>query len=124
VLRLAFASALAIAIGVVATVLGLTWTLRGPPQPGAAARLPGSGFDGAARSEVDLAPHHLPAWVQTRQAASLWSGPDRQPVQLTRLDAWTFLKVTGADADRLQVQYAGDGAGRQASGGSGLDIGQ
>jgi mannosyl-glycoprotein endo-beta-N-acetylglucosaminidase len=68
-----------------------------------------------ASTPADAAPHHLPAWVQTRKVAPLWSGPDSQAVQFTRLPAWTFLKVTGASVaeDRLQVLYAGDGAGRQ-----------
>jgi hypothetical protein len=58
-------------------------------------------------------PRHLPAWVQTRQSAVLWSGPDRQAVAFTRLPAWTFLKVGGVQNDRLRVEYAGDGQSRQ-----------
>ena len=61
-----------------------------------------------------MAPHHLPDWVQTRQAASLWSGPDKQAVAFTQLPAWTFLKVVGAGADRLEVEFGGDGSSRQA----------
>ena len=62
----------------------------------------------------DASLHHLPDWVQTRQPADLWSGPDRQAVRFVQLPAWTFLKVVGVQNDRLEVVYAGDGMTRQA----------
>ena len=94
------------------TALG--FSLASPRLSGSGtARLPEAAVGMASAPAVDLAPHHLPAWVQTRQAAALWSGPDKQAVQFTRLEAWTFLKVTGATGDRLAVDYAGDGAERQ-----------
>ena len=57
---------------------------------------------------------HLPDWVQTGQPAGLMSGPDKNAVRFTTLPAWSFLKVVGVQADRLQVEYAGDGGQRQA----------
>jgi Mannosyl-glycoprotein endo-beta-N-acetylglucosaminidase len=56
---------------------------------------------------------HLPLWVQTRQPAGLLSGPDAAAVRFTTLPAWTFLKVVGVQADRLHVEYAGDGGLRK-----------
>jgi mannosyl-glycoprotein endo-beta-N-acetylglucosaminidase len=57
---------------------------------------------------------HLPQWVQTKQTADLLSGPDTGAIRFTSLPAWTFLKVAGVQADRLKVQYAGDGGARRA----------
>jgi hypothetical protein len=68
----------------------------------------------AAPTAISPSFHHLPQWVQTRQAGPLWSGPDAQAIEFTNLPAWTFLKVDGARNDRLQVEYAGDGKSRQA----------
>jgi hypothetical protein len=56
---------------------------------------------------------HLPNWVQTRRPAPLMSGPDAAAVRFTMLPAWTFLRVVGVEADRLHVEYAGDGGLRQ-----------
>ena len=57
---------------------------------------------------------HLPGWVQTRQPAGLMSGPDAAAIRFTTLPPWSFLKVTGFEADRLRVEYAGDGNLRRA----------
>jgi hypothetical protein len=56
---------------------------------------------------------HLPAWVQTRRPTGLMSGPDAAAIRFTTLPSWSFLKVIGAEADRLRVEYAGDGGPRQ-----------
>ena len=56
---------------------------------------------------------HLPNWVQTRRPAALLSGPDAKAVRFTTLPAWTFLRVVGVEADRLRVEYAGDGGLRE-----------
>ena len=57
---------------------------------------------------------HLPGWVQTRHPAALMSGPDAAAIRFTMLPPWSFLKVTGFEADRLRVEYAGDGGLRRA----------
>src|ERR687886_1349742 len=56
---------------------------------------------------------HLPSWVQTRRPAGLMSGPDAAAIRFTTLPSWSFLKVIGVEADRLRVEYAGDGGLRQ-----------
>ncbi len=56
----------------------------------------------------------LPGWVQTKQDTPLWSGPTEPGVvQFNTLPAWTFLRVAGAQRDRLLVAYAGDDTTRQ-----------
>jgi mannosyl-glycoprotein endo-beta-N-acetylglucosaminidase len=110
VLRLGSAFLVAIFVGALATLLGvsvipLPYTLVIPSLPTATT---------SARSSPDDSLHHLPSWVQTRQVAAFWSGPDRQAIEFTDLPAWTFLKVISARADRLQVEYGGDGTTRQA----------
>lgn len=52
---------------------------------------------------------HLPEWVQLRHPAPLFSGADGEAIRHEQLAAWTFLQVTGVQADRLRVNYLGDG---------------
>ncbi|HEV7666321.1 MAG TPA: glycoside hydrolase family 73 protein [Chloroflexota bacterium] len=108
-LRLAVAFVLALTVGGVVTGVSL---VRFFPAVGLGSG--GSQAGAAAPAAAAVPMRHLPAWVQTREEAVLWSGPDRQAVGFTRLAPWTFLKVSGVEADRLRVEYAGDGATRQA----------
>lgn len=109
-LRPALSFAAAATIGALAAVLGIPRALP------IAARVPSSQPAAGITTPVqtlDAGPHHLPDWVQTRQAAPLWSGSDKHAVQFTQLPAWTFLKVIGAGVDRLEVQFDGDSNSRQ-----------
>ena len=109
--RLGSAFVVAIVVGVLATLLGvsaITPLPRGVAIP-SVRPIPAT----HALNAPDAALHHLPDWVQTRQATAFWSGPDKQAVEFTDLPAWTFLKVISARVDRLQVEYSGDGNSRQ-----------
>ena len=114
-LRLALGFATAVVVGALATSVGLMLVVPAPGGGSAPAPIAApAAADVTAQSPSGTTFHQLPQWVQTRQIASLWSGPDKQAIQFTRLPAWTFLKVAGAENDRLQVEYAGDGKSRQA----------
>ncbi len=55
-------------------------------------------------------------WVTNHKATGLWSGVDDKAARFTDLPQWTKLRIVEgapANADRLQVQFFGDGATRQ-----------
>ena len=107
-LRLALGFLAALLVGAGVTGVGLSRLLPPPLLP------PVSPVGQAPSAAPDASLHHLPDWVQTRRTADLWSGPDQHAVRFVQLPAWTFLKVVGAEDDRLEVAYAGDGKTRQA----------
>jgi hypothetical protein len=54
-------------------------------------------------------------WVTNHRATTLWSGIDDNAVRFTDLPQWSKLRVvldSLADADRMQVEFFGDGATR------------
>jgi Mannosyl-glycoprotein endo-beta-N-acetylglucosaminidase len=106
--RLALSFLVALILGAAVTGVGLTRILS-TPAPATPMLGPPS-----TTASLDGGMRHLPQWVQTRQATPLWSGPDKQAVRFVELPAWTFLKVSSAQDDRLQVSYAGDGNTRQS----------
>jgi hypothetical protein len=114
VLRLVIGFALTVFMGAFGVTMGAALMNQGPLSPAPVAPSDPTAEPAATLPRADVSPHNLPNWVQTRQIATLWSGPDQQAVEFTRLPAWTFLKVDGAQDSRLRVEYAGDGGSRQA----------
>lgn len=55
-------------------------------------------------------------WVTNHRATSLWSGVDDQALRFTDLPQWTKLRIVESappDANRMQVEFFGDGLTRQ-----------
>jgi len=55
-------------------------------------------------------------WVTNHRATALWSGTDDRAAHFTDLAQWTKLRIVEgapADANRLEVEFFGDGAARQ-----------
>ncbi len=53
-------------------------------------------------------------WIKNHAETALRSGPNDQTQQFTMLPQWSTLRVLESRADWLLVQYAGDGATREA----------
>ena len=113
-LRLVLGFALTVFVGAFGVTMGTALLNQAPTTPASAAAPDPTAEPTATLAHTDSVPRNLPGWVQTRQNSTLWSGPDKQAVAFTGLPAWTFLKVDGAQDDRLRVEYAGDGSTRQA----------
>src|SRR5207302_415448 len=55
-------------------------------------------------------------WVTNHRATALWSGVDNKALKFTELPQWSKLRIVPgapADANRLQVEFFGDGFTRQ-----------
>ena len=78
-----------------------------------ATRQPGIGWVDAA----SIGPAGDPGvWVTNHRATSLWSGVDDNALRFTDVPQWTKLRIVAgavADAERLQVEFFGDGMSRQ-----------
>ncbi len=56
-------------------------------------------------------------WVTNHRATALWSGVDDKATRFTDVPQWTKLRIVDsapANADRMQIQFFGDGATRLA----------
>lgn len=78
-----------------------------------ASRQPGIGWV----DQASVGPAGDPGtWVTNHRATALWSGVDEQATRFTELPQWTKLRIVDgapAHADRIEIQFFGDGATRQ-----------